>query len=60
MTIKNKWQQKLYGMDDTKQASALLSLKKKKSEVLVKTLNILKQLANKILYYINYLLIIIK
>lgn len=60
MTIKNKWQQKLYGMDNTKQASALLSLKKKKSEVLVKTLNILKQLANKILYYINYLLIIIK
>lgn len=60
MTIKNKWQQKLYGMDDTKQASALLSLKKKKSEVLVKTLNILKQLANKILYYISYLLIIIK
>ena len=60
MTIKNKWQQKLYGMDNTKQTSALLSLKKKKSEVLVKTLNILKQLANKILYYINYLLIIIK
>lgn len=60
MTIKNKWQQKLCGMDNTKQASALLSLKKKKSEVLVKTLNILKQLANKILYYINYLLIIIK